>query len=269
MVVSDQPSSSLVLLLLSQTAAELETELKCSCMRCPQNTTYPNVLATPDAFKQSGKKLWITVVCGGKQGSRSALLAQLLFILHICILHADTTLMGATFNSPGRHDWFAWRGSQPQWLSCYFWPFTQFGVQCCPVWCANGGDWWCALFVQTGEVQELQRQAQDVETQIRELKKAASKQTQQGAAIKRSFNSEQAALDALKMRRADLLGAAAMEQVCLAVSVPCFVSMGSCVSARACHINARAYYMSDCHVNSCDVVVGEGLSAAMVWVCEH
>ena len=52
-----------------------------------------------------------------------------------------------------------------------------------------------------------------METQIKELKKAASKQQQQGAAIKRSCNSEQAALDALKMRRADLLGAAAMEQV--------------------------------------------------------
>lgn len=70
-------------------------------------------------------------------------------------------------------------------------------------------------FVQTQEVQELQRQAQDVETQIRELKKSASKQQQQGAAIKRSVTSEQAAVDALLTRQADLLSAAAMEQVCL------------------------------------------------------
>lgn len=48
---------------------------------------------------------------------------------------------------------------------------------------------------------------------MRELKKAASKQQQQGAAIKRSVTSEQAAVDALMMRRADLLSAAAMEQV--------------------------------------------------------
>lgn len=69
--------------------------------------------------------------------------------------------------------------------------------------------------MQTREVQELQRQAQDVETQIRELKKSASKQQQQGASIKRSVTSEQAAVDALLTRRADLLSAAAMEQVCV------------------------------------------------------
>ena len=68
--------------------------------------------------------------------------------------------------------------------------------------------------MQTREVQELQRQAQDVETQIRELKKSASKHQQQGAAIKRSVTSEQAAVEALLTRRADLLSAAAMEQVC-------------------------------------------------------
>ncbi|KAL3149139.1 hypothetical protein ABBQ32_001975 [Trebouxia sp. C0010 RCD-2024] len=66
---------------------------------------------------------------------------------------------------------------------------------------------------RTQEVQELQRQAQDVETQIRELKKSASKQQQQGAAIKRSVTSEQAAVDALLTRQADLLSAAAMEQI--------------------------------------------------------
>ena len=63
------------------------------------------------------------------------------------------------------------------------------------------------------EVQELQRQAQDAETQIRELKKTASKYQQQGAAVRRSVSSEQAAVDALHMRRTDLLSAAAMEQV--------------------------------------------------------
>ena len=68
-------------------------------------------------------------------------------------------------------------------------------------------------YLQTREVHELQRQASDMDTQIQELKKAASKHQQQGAAIKRSFNSEQAAVEALKMRRVDLLGAAAMEQV--------------------------------------------------------
>ena len=67
--------------------------------------------------------------------------------------------------------------------------------------------------VQTREAQELQRQAQDLDTQLKELKKAASKHQQQGAAIKRTCNSQQAALDALIMRRADLLAAAAMEQV--------------------------------------------------------
>ena len=70
------------------------------------------------------------------------------------------------------------------------------------------------MIVQNREVQELYRQTQDLETQIKELKKTAQKHNQQGAAIKRSVNSEQAAVDALKMRRADLLGAAAMEQVC-------------------------------------------------------
>lgn len=69
------------------------------------------------------------------------------------------------------------------------------------------------VLVQTREVQELQRQAQDVETQIRELKRSASKQQQQGAAVKRIVTSEQAAVDALLTRRADLLSAAAMEQV--------------------------------------------------------
>lgn len=72
-----------------------------------------------------------------------------------------------------------------------------------------------AFPVQTREVQELQRQAQDVETHIRELKKTASKYQQQGAAIRRSVTSEQAAVDALSMRRTDLLSTAAMEQVCL------------------------------------------------------
>ena len=67
--------------------------------------------------------------------------------------------------------------------------------------------------MQTREVQELQRQAQDVETQIRELKKTASKHQQQGAAVRRSVSSEQAAVDALLTRRTDLLSAAAMEQV--------------------------------------------------------
>lgn len=62
-------------------------------------------------------------------------------------------------------------------------------------------------------MQELQRQAQDVETQIRELKKTASKYQQQGAAVRRSVSSEQAAVDALHTRRTDLLSAAAMEQV--------------------------------------------------------
>ncbi|DBA97424.1 TPA: hypothetical protein ACH3X1_015143 [Trebouxia sp. C0004] len=66
---------------------------------------------------------------------------------------------------------------------------------------------------KTREAQELQRQAQDLETQLKELKKAASKHQQQGAAIKRTCNSQQAALDALNMRRADLLAAAAMEQM--------------------------------------------------------
>ena len=59
----------------------------------------------------------------------------------------------------------------------------------------------------------MQRQAQDVETQIKELKKTASKHQQQGAAVRRSVSSEQAAVDALLMRRTDLLSAAAMEQV--------------------------------------------------------
>ena len=67
--------------------------------------------------------------------------------------------------------------------------------------------------LQSRERQELERQAQDLDTQMRELKKAASQQQQQGAAIKRSVTSEQAAVDALIMRRADLLSAAAMEQV--------------------------------------------------------
>ena len=69
------------------------------------------------------------------------------------------------------------------------------------------------LCAQTREAQELQRQAQDLDTQLKELKKAASKHQQQGAVIKRTCNSQQAALDALNMRRADLLAAAAMEQV--------------------------------------------------------
>lgn len=63
------------------------------------------------------------------------------------------------------------------------------------------------------EIQELLRQLQDLETQIKELKKTASKQQQQGAAIKRNVTSEQAAVDALLMRRSDLLSTAAMEQV--------------------------------------------------------
>ena len=67
--------------------------------------------------------------------------------------------------------------------------------------------------VQTREVQELVRQAQDLETHMRELKKAASKHQQQGAAIKRSVTSEQATVDALIVRRTDLLSTAAMEQV--------------------------------------------------------
>ena len=52
-----------------------------------------------------------------------------------------------------------------------------------------------------------------MDTQIKELKKNVSKQQQQGAAIKRSVTSEQAAVDALSMRRTDLISAAAMEQV--------------------------------------------------------
>ncbi len=77
------------------------------------------------------------------------------------------------------------------------------------------------LCAQTREAQELQRQAQDLDTQVKELKKAASKHQQQGAAIKRTCNSQQAALDALNMRRADLLAAAAMEQVRLLCCLDC------------------------------------------------
>ena len=82
--------------------------------------------------------------------------------------------------------------------------------------------------MQNREVQELQRQTQDLETQIKELKEAATKHNQQGAAIKRSVNSEQAAVDALKMRRADLIGAAAMEQVCLCTD--CAADVHSCLN---------------------------------------
>ena len=85
MVVSDQPSSSLVLLLLSQTAAELKTELKCSCMRCPQNTTYTNVLATPDTFKRFGKKLWITVVSWRQTGQQISIAGTA--AVHLAHLH--------------------------------------------------------------------------------------------------------------------------------------------------------------------------------------
>lgn len=67
--------------------------------------------------------------------------------------------------------------------------------------------------VQAKQVQELQRQAQDVEVEIKELKQAATKRLQQGAAVTRAFKSQKAALDALRTRRADLLGTAAMEQV--------------------------------------------------------
>lgn len=62
-------------------------------------------------------------------------------------------------------------------------------------------------------MQELLKQAQDVEVEIRELKQAARKREQQGSAVTRALKSQQAALDALRTRRADLLSTAAMEQV--------------------------------------------------------
>lgn len=87
--------------------------------------------------------------------------------------------------------------------------------------------------MQTREVQELQRQAQDMETQIRELKKTASKHQQQGAAVRRSVSSEQAAVDALHTRRTDLLSAAAMEQVRLEAK-PLQRCYMSCSSTYSC-----------------------------------
>ena len=90
------------------------------------------------------------------------------------------------------------------------------------------------LCAQTREAQELQRQAQDVDTQVKELKKAASKHQQQGAAIKRTCNSQQAALDALNMRRADLLAAAAMEQVRFLFCADC-LDQHWCL--LACHLS--------------------------------
>lgn len=62
-------------------------------------------------------------------------------------------------------------------------------------------------------MQELQRQASEIEVEIRALKQAATKRQQQGAAVTRAFKSQKAALDALRTKRADLLGDAAMEQV--------------------------------------------------------
>ena len=62
-------------------------------------------------------------------------------------------------------------------------------------------------------MEKLQKQAQDAYVEINALKQAAQERQQQGAAVTRALKSHQAALDALKTRRADLLSTAAMEQV--------------------------------------------------------
>lgn len=83
-------------------------------------------------------------------------------------------------------------------------------VDHCPSCCETS-----ACSVQAKQVQELQRQAQDGEVEIKELKQAATKRQQAGAAVNRAFKSQKANLDALSTRRADLLSTAAMEQVSL------------------------------------------------------
>lgn len=91
------------------------------------------------------------------------------------------------------------------------------------------------LNMQAKQVQELQRQAQDVDVEIRELKQAATKRQQQGAAVTRAFKSQKAALDALRTRRADLLGTAAMEQVSVTVCIALIYAQTcmSCVWKRS------------------------------------
>ena len=68
--------------------------------------------------------------------------------------------------------------------------------------------------VQKEALAELQRRIADLDTELKELRKVHSQQQQQGNSFKRAEGSHHAIMEALQTKRADVLEAAQMEQVC-------------------------------------------------------
>ena len=64
---------------------------------------------------------------------------------------------------------------------------------------------------------ELKAKAEEVETEVKDMKKQAAKQLAAGGALKNAMASHEAAIEELRTKRADILEAAQMQQACLLI----------------------------------------------------
>lgn len=72
--------------------------------------------------------------------------------------------------------------------------------------------------LQTARMDELNAKAEEVETEVKAMKKEAAKQLAAGSALKNAMASHEAAIEELRTKRADILEAAQMQQACLLLS---------------------------------------------------